>query len=323
MGKRAVWKPLDYSEGNLRKAAWRVAKMSKKVIVRIVGGIGNQLFGYAAARRLALVNDAELVIDDVSGFERDRLYKRKCQLGHFNIPCRRATPGERLEPFSRLRRVFLRAVNRKKDFMHRNYIAQEKVEFDPRLLHVETRGRRLYLEGYWQSERYFKDVEDAIREDLRIAPPQDSANLEMAARIRNCLSVGLHVRFFEGPGRGSGAYNLSSRYYAKASKLIDSLTKDARFFLFSDHPEAAIEHLSLPDSRVTAVSHNRGDENAYADLWLMSLCRHFIIANSTFSWWGAWLSGKRDKFVVAPDFSSRGLCSWGFEGLIPDGWMLV
>lgn len=171
---------------------------NRKIIPRIFGGLGNQLFCYAAARRLALVNNAELVLDDVSGFVRDHVYQRRYQLDHFNIPCRKATPAERLEPLSRLRRYLKRAMNRRRPFQERSYIQQVGIDFDPRLLAVKPRGT-VYLEGYWQSEQYFKDVEPAIREELRIIPPKVEISLAMAERIRGCLVVTVHVRFFDAP----------------------------------------------------------------------------------------------------------------------------
>ena len=154
-----------------------------KIIVRILGGLGNQLFCYAAARRLALKSDAELVLDDVSGFSRDLLYQRRYQLDHFRIPCRKATKAERLEPLSRLRRYLKRATNRHRPFQLRNYIQQAGVDFDPRLLMLRPKGT-LFLEGYWQSESYFKDVEETIRSDLRIIAPTDRNNVNVAKRIR-------------------------------------------------------------------------------------------------------------------------------------------
>jgi hypothetical protein len=71
------------------------------------------------------------------------------------------------------------------------------------------------------------------------------------------------------------------------------------------------------------VAHNHGDENAYADLWLMTQCSHFIIANSTFSWWGAWLSTYNDKIIIAPRIKMDGLGAWGFEGLVPETWLKI
>ena len=157
-----------------------------KVVTRIFGGLGNQLFAYAAARRLALANKAELVIDHISGFTYDSQYQRQYQLDHFAIPCSKATAAERLEPFSRIRRNLLRRWNARRPFEQRRYIQQQGIDFDPRLLTLRPSGT-LYLEGYWQSEGYFKDVESQIREDLRIIPPKDDANQQMAVRIFGSL----------------------------------------------------------------------------------------------------------------------------------------
>jgi len=105
-----------------------------KIISRIFGGLGNQLFCYAAARRLALVNNAELVIDNVSGFMHDTDYQRQYQLDHFSIPCRKATSVELLEPFPRIRRYLKRRLNQRRPFAQRSYLVQEGIDFDPRLL---------------------------------------------------------------------------------------------------------------------------------------------------------------------------------------------
>jgi len=290
------------------------------VIIRIKGGIGNQLFCYAAARRLALINEAELALDDVSGFAHDHIYQRNYQLAHFTIPCRTATPAERMEPFSRVRRYLKRALNRRRPFAKRSYIHQKGVDFDPRLLSVIPRGT-LHLEGYWQSEQYFKDVESTIRQDLRILTPTDAANQAMAERILQTLAVAVHVRFFDAP-QEPGETNAPTDYYSRAVARMETLAPGAHYFLFSDRPAAARARIPLPDDRLTLVDHNQGDENAYADLWLMSLCHHFIIANSTFSWWGAWLATRDGKEVISPGFTrSEGKTSWGFEGLLPEKWI--
>ncbi|OYZ27512.1 MAG: alpha-1,2-fucosyltransferase [Hydrogenophilales bacterium 17-64-65] len=292
-----------------------------KIITRIKGGLGNQLFCYAAARRLALANHAELVLDDVSGFVRDHEYQRHYQLGHFNIPFRKATPAERLEPMSRVRRYLKRAMNRRRPFEARRYIQQEGIDFDCRLLTVKPRGT-VYLEGYWQSEQYFKDVEATIREELRIIPPKDKINRAMAERIRSCLAVAVHVRFFDAP-QEIGVNNASGDYYARAVARMECLAPDAHYFVFSDQPAAARDRIPLPDDRITLVSHNQGDENAYADLWLMTQCQHFIIANSTFSWWGGWLGGCKEKIVIYPDLEMRQDKSAPFNlsGDQPTGWI--
>lgn len=291
-----------------------------KIVPRIFGGLGNQLFCYAAARRLALVNKAELVIDD-SGFVRDHAYQRQNQLDHFCIQCRKATPAERLEPFSRARRYLKRRLSQRLPFEARSYICQEGMEFDPRLLQAKPCGT-VYLEGYWQSESYFKDVEQTIRDDLRIIPPVDALNQRMAEEIRNSNAVALHVRWFDAPGH-TATHNISADYYRRAMALMERKINSPRYFLFSDDPAAARAKLVLPEDRVTFVAHNYGDEYAYADLWLMSQCRHFITANSTFSWWGAWLGASQGKVVATPDLKIDGKAAWGFKGLIPNEWVRV
>lgn len=294
------------------------------VIARIKGGLGNQLFCYAAARRLALKNDAELVIDDVTGFVRDRRYCRHYALDHFEIPVRKATPSERLEPFERYRRGAMKWFSRRRPFDTRCYLEQEGHDFDGRLLTLRVAGKT-YMDGLWQSEQYFKDVEHVIRQDLRIIPPTDARNLQTAEEIHKGHAVALHVRWFDPPGTGS-VNNAPIEYYRRAIDMMEERTQAPRYFIFSDDPEAAAAYLTLPEDRMFFVSHNRGDENAYADLWLMTLCRNFIIGNSTFSWWGAWLGeGSKERFVICPDTELAGATetAWNFRGQIPGNWRKI
>jgi len=135
--------------------------------------------------------------------------------------------------------------------------------------------------------------------------------------------VAVHVRFFDAP-QELGVNNAKGNYYARAVARMESLVPDAHYFVFSDQPAAARARIPLPDNRITLVSHNQGDELAYADLWLMTQCQHFIIANSTFSWWGAWLAAQPEKKVITPGFEMRqGKMCWGFAGLIPKEWLKV
>ena len=136
------------------------------------------------------------------------------------------------------------------------------------------------------------------------------------------MPVALHARWFDAPG-STETHNLSADYYRREIALMDRQIESPRYFLFSDDPEAARAKLSLSKSRVTGVSHNRREENDYADLWLMTLCRHFITANSTFSWWGAWLGGDGAKIVCTPELIMRVRGAWGFKGLIPSEWLSI
>jgi len=292
-----------------------------KVIVRLKGGLGNQLFCYCAARSLSLKNNAELVIDDVSGFQRDTKYRRRYTLMHFSIPARMATPADRLEPFERYRRGLAKWRSRRLPFEQRAYLEQEFRDFDPRLLALRLEGD-LYLDGLWQSEIYFTDIEEVIRQDLTIKPPTDRANQNMAARIAECANaVALHVRWFEAPVATESSRNVSGGYYQRVIAYVQAHVEQPHFFLFSDDPAAAALRILLPEGCYTVVSHNMSDELAYADLWLMSQCRHFITANSTFSWWGAWLGEKVGSLVIAPDPDSLDPGnSWCAKGLLPSRW---
>ena len=217
---------------------------------------------------------------------------------------------------------YIKWLSREKPFAERRYLEQEGIDFDPRLLDFKV-NRTVYLDGLWQSEDYFKDVEPTIREDLRIILPADPHNQAMAERIRGTQAVAVHVRWFDAPG-AENLHNASMDYYHRAIALMNERVPNAHYFLFSDDPVAARACLPLPDTQITYVSHNRGDENAYADLWLMSQSQHFIIANSTFSWWGAWLGDNSSKIIMTPGFNkSKGIAFWGFKGLIPDQWLKI
>ncbi|MBU0571099.1 MAG: alpha-1,2-fucosyltransferase [Candidatus Omnitrophica bacterium] len=290
---------------------------AKKVIVCLKGGQGNQLFCYAAARRLALANDAELVIDDVSGFIRDTKYRRKYALEKFNIKTRKATPAERMEPFERWRRIVAKFSARRQPFHKREYIEQEGADFDPRLLDLNVRGT-IYLDGYWQSEKYFKDVEETIRKDFQIILPQDLHNQDMAERIQRCEAVAIHVRLVAPPWGATRSHEGIRSYYRCAVEEIERKVHDPYYFLFSDDPSSAKSLLKIPDERLTCVSCNHGESNSYADFWLMSLCKHFIIADSTFSWWGAWLGRHKNKIITVP--ITRFI---GKDDLIPNNWLMV
>ena len=275
--------------------------INRKVIARIAGGLGNQLFIYAAARRLALKNDAELVLDTISGFKYDLKYKRKFQLDNFVGIYREATAHERFEPFSKLRRYLARIVSKLKK-NNVKFLTDFKNSFDPSILNLRFTGN-IYLEGYWQNEKYFKDCEDVIRNDLKITPPTDDLNLGLAKKIKSHLSIAIHVRFFFDQETG---LDVSNSYYNAAIEAMERKFENAHYYLFSDKPCEAKNIIDLPHDRITLVKNNLSEENAYADLWLMSLCDHFIIANSTFSWWGAWLSENNSKYVLAPDYRVHG-----------------
>lgn len=288
-----------------------------KVVVRIKGGLGNQLFCYAAARRLALTNDLELVIDDVTGFVRDRTYQRRYRLDSFTIPCRKALSWERMAPLERGRRAIAKWIARSRPFDSRAYVEQERHSFDPRLLKLRP-SRSIYLDGLWQDERYFADISDTLRSDLRLQLAPTSANQAIALRISSCQSVALHVRWFDAPTLAGTGRNVCDLYYREAINKIEANLNSPHYFLFSDDIAAAIVKLGLPAGRFTPVVHNCGDEGAIFDLWLMTQCRHFITANSTFSWWAAWLGRPQNGLILMPGDMPRLDGAWAWDGSM--GW---
>lgn len=290
------------------------------LVARIAGGLGNQMFTYAAARRLAQVNDAELALDVHNGFSRDG-YGRFYQLDCFALNARHARAGECLQPFNRIRRKYLKRKYADRPFSYAPFIKQKGVAFDAALLETKI-SRDCYFEGLWQGEGYFKDIADTIRADFALAWQPDTANAALAADIKERdSSVALHVRFFDAPGAAKSD-NATLRYYQNAMAALEAKVANPHYFVFSDRPQDALEMLGLAARRVTLVTQNDKAEAAPFDMWLMRQCRHFIIANSTFSWWGAWLSDNKDKLVFAPKLNEDigKYASWGFDGLLPDEW---
>jgi len=225
-----------------------------------------------------------------------------------------------LEPFSRIRRFLLRFYSYLLPFKSRIYIQQEGVDFDRRLVDLKPK-HDTYIDGYWQSEDYFKDIEQIIRSDLIIKPPTDSLNIEMASQIKAVESIAVHVRYFDAVPDGS-QNNISHEYYERAFKYMERAYPSGHYFIFSDNPNEAIKKFKISNQNFTLVEHNISSGNALADLWLMSQCRNFIIANSTFSWWGAWLSTHEEKIVIAPSIHAKGnQMAWGFRGLLPKAWI--
>ena len=279
-----------------------------QVIVQIFGGLGNQLFQYAMGRRLALANDVPLVLDHISGFARD-FYRRKYTLDKFNIQGCKIGASPYLSVAGRVRRRLDRWMNRGRSLEQKSYVEERPAGvFNPGLLDCKIR-RRVYFEGYWQYEDYFADIAETIREDLRITSAHDVVNIELARRISAVNAVCLHVRRLR---RDTVAANVQTpgardkppvdvNYYQRALNWMAERVPNPHFFVFADHPDWAREHVQTPFP-VEFVTHN-GPGKDYEDFWLMTQCRHFVIASSTFSWWAAWLGVGADKLVVAPQSS--------------------
>ncbi|MFG6665056.1 alpha-1,2-fucosyltransferase [Sulfitobacter sp. 916] len=291
------------------------------VVTRIKGGLGNQLFCYAAARSLSERLGATLVIDHVSGFGAHDKYNREYELDKFSIASDFASASQRLEPLAKYRRSALQRLEKRRAFVERRYIYQEQRGYDSRFHDIKG-GKNLYLDGYWQSEKYFSDIEKIIRDDLTMPRPMSLSDRLLEAEIGKQDSVAVHMRFFEGDYTEDHS-NVCPAYYRDAVQIMESKLNNPRYFIFSDNPELADHIEAIPADRKHLVTHNTDAGTGHADMWLMSLCNNFIIANSTFSWWGAWLSGSPNKTVIAPASARlRNSSSWDFPGLIPDSWIL-
>ena len=270
------------------------------IIVRLIGGLGNQLFQYAMARRISIINSEPIKLD-IFPFEQYKLHKY-C-LHHFNIVENYAT----IEEINTL-------------FAAGRVIRESHFHFDPQILNAPG---DIYLDGYWQTEKYFKEIEKTIRTEFQIRTPTEEINLITASKIMDCNSISLHIRradYVTNPGANKVHGVCSIDYYHNAIIKITTAIHTPHFYIFSDDIKWAQENITI-DYPTTFVSQNGPDKN-YEDLRLMSLCKHHIIANSTFSWWGAWLAANKNKIVITPTrwFSTTDIDS---KDIIPENWFSI
>lgn len=280
-----------------------------RVIVRLVGGLGNQLFQYATARAIANRNGSELLLDireteDCSG-------KWRYSLRHFGVLARIAKTSELPPPrSSKLRYILWRQFGHNPRFVRERGLAVNR--------NLLTLGPGCYLHGYFQSEEYFSDIAHSLRQELRIITPPNELNAALLERISRENAVSLHVRRGDYLTQGSGVFATCGKaYYDSAIAYVTELAGPPTIYVFSDDPHWAREHLDFRFPMVISdQNHGRLD---YEDLRLISSCRHNIVANSTFSWWGAWLNPNPDKIVVAPRvwFTSG---SADNPDIVPSGW---
>src|SRR2546422_912645 len=270
------------------------------VIVRLMGGLGNQMFQYAAARRVALSNNVPLKLD-ISWFARspDRAYALRA----LSIEEAFASPDDLRQlagPSARgLGRLVFRLRRRFKIGHRWTWIQERRLSRFDRRLPAATSP--VYLDGYWQSERYFGDIADTIRRDFTIAAPADGRSREIADQIVATESVSVHVRrgdYVSDP-RKSGARSVCTPdYYRRCVTRIAERLALPPLFLFSDAPRwvPATLQFDPPPPLVSRVPAPPEHE----DLRLMGAGRHHTTANSSFSWGGAWLNPSCDKLVLAP-----------------------
>ena len=295
----------------------------KVLIVKISGGLGNQLFTFSTARRLAFVNNAILVIDNVSGFKNDQEYNRSYMLNYFNHPFRVANIIERI-PNNRFIHKFLSIFNKIFQFENRFLITQEDINFDKRLVNLKLKYKYTYIEDLWQSENYFSDIDSILRKDLLIRIKLTQECEVLYQNILNNNSVAVHVRFFQNSLNSS--FTLDESYYLNAIEKINNNITNPKFYFFSDKPELLnelLENVNKNHCVLINLQNTKKDKDIF-EFYLMKNCKHHIIANSTFSWWAAWLGDNKNQMVISPNFKSlTGICGWGFNGLIPEKWDII
>ncbi len=280
----------------------------KSLVAMAMGGLGNQLFIYAANRAFSLRSGRKFFIDSSWGYEDDR-YLRSFRLDRFanasgmdtNLPegVRRFTLPARYR--------FLRGLNRILPSGLKSYVDEAKIASTAFPADLTNWRPVVVTKGYWQDEQYFDDYSSLIRAELTPPSPQSGSVLALGDRIRNSpRAVFIHVRRINYPEV------LDISYYQKAIEIKISDLINPEFFVFGDDPSWAFECLDFKGHPVHIATDRQNDE--IADLWLMTQFQQAIIANSTFSWWGAWLS---NASTIAPTFSYPPRCA------IPQRWTIL
>ena len=270
----------------------------KKVIAKIEGGLGNQLFQYAAARSLADRLHCELALDLRGLVE---MGDRPFQLDLYHIRATVATASD-LNGLPHWRST---RSTRLKSRLSQKYPAVISFPiFWPLSFAFDSRfdkiSRPAYLVGYWQTEKYFAWNRERILQDISLRAPL-AENIPLLSLMRTCNSVALHIR------RGDYVTNSAAAeyhglcdlaYYRNALEQVKKNIADLQVFVFSDDLDWARKNLQL-DVPTHFVAGNSVDKG-YLDLELMSECQHHIVANSSFSWWGAWRAQSPQQEVYAP-----------------------
>ena len=276
------------------------------IITKLMGGLGNQMFQYAAARSLANIHYVPFKLD-LSFFSTQNailppVTLRSYQIGEFRIQDHIASPEEvnRLTCYlgGRIRGRLFRLFQHVLPLSKRNIYRQRFSGYDPAFMKL---GNNVYLDGYWQSWKFFVETQDIIREEFTLKSPMTIYRNTLFNEIKSKDSIGIHVRrgdYSNNPvaNRYHGLYGKD--YFLSAVSLIVDKIKNPHFFIFSDEPEWAEVNLKL-DYPYTIVKREHRHHDA-EDLVLLSLCQNFVISNSSFGWWAAWLSDNPNKMVITP-----------------------
>ncbi|MFA7658556.1 MAG: alpha-1,2-fucosyltransferase [Candidatus Gastranaerophilaceae bacterium] len=286
-----------------------------KFIVKFNGGLGNQMFQRAFALALEKRTGVPAFMD-MSFFEKK--YARPYELNVFD------TKIKTVDDFGTKFKLGLiwslrKKLNGKK-FLGLNFYSEPHFEYDENLFKLSP---NTYIEGFFQSEKYFKNIEKEVRADFRFKNLPDEENQKLIEKIGTTNSISLHIRRgdYVKKKRYQNLYaNCSLGYYKRGVDYIGGKYPNPTLFIFSDDIKWVKENFKLPYECVY-VSHNTGSKS-FEDMRLMSLCKHNIIANSSFSWWGAWLNNNKEKIVIAPKkwFNDEKIIQ---TDVIPENWVRI
>jgi hypothetical protein len=292
------------------------------IYIQLNGGLGNQMFQYAFARKLTIKYKTELFFDEkLLKNKNSRHTVRSFELNVFNIH----KINYDISYFKNFVFIFYRIINilairfGLNSLQTPRYFIERKFSYNKSV--VKIKGD-CFLSGYWQSPLYFQSIESVIRKDFKFPKLQHSNNIAFAEKIKKTNSVAVHFRrgdFLN--SRDHGIHGTCSlKYYQSAISYVLNKIEEPIFFIFSDDQKWVKENFNFV-SNSYYISGNNG-KSSYRDMQLMSECKHNIIANSSFSWWGAWLNSNPDKIVIAPKqwFSIDNL-NKETKDLIPETWI--
>lgn len=293
----------------------------KYITIRVIGGVGNQLHCYAFGRALAARSGVILKLDPDSGYWNET-FNRVYLLDQFPSLNANYTSSQ---PKTEWMRQLIRLGFKIKTICSRVLPLSLKLvimEEAPLRYKDELHNSRFlsnpYFIGYWASYRYYREIENELRQELKPPTPTNPLVLLLESQVRSVKSCFIHWRSYKEDK--SPEYPDLAGYYSEAVKFISEKHPDVVFFVFSDDPASAKEQVVATDKRMIYVDmpDAQGNLQSLADFYLMYKCDHAIIGNSTFSWWAAWLSDCEGKTVVAPG----GVSPWGVDW-IPLNWVTI
>lgn len=270
----------------------------EKVVVSLYGGLGNQLFQYATGLTLAESNQANLSLD-LTWFEtvqhKQEVTTREYALKPFELDvsfCSIKPRHPLLSAFAKRMHLSVNNTEGVPIYYERSYV------FDPAVMQLTN---NVHLDGYWQSYRYFESVKSLLQQKLTNPRSLDSENESVLADISQNESICVHVRRGDYVTNNNAAKHhgtCSLAYYQKAIKKMEADYPNGKFYIFSDDINWAKGNLLFDQNHYFVDQNSAGD--VHFDFWLMAACNHFIIANSSLSWWAAWLAGGEQKTVISP-----------------------